>query len=167
MDHDIIFEKYLLSAYQFLNYQPRSEKEVRDNLKKKQTPDEIIEKIVEKLKERRFLNDLTFAQMWVDSRLRVKPRSQFVLKMELKQKGIAEDIIESVLHKAVNEGQSDIVQARTLVEKKIRRYKGMEKQVVYQKLGGVLARKGFSWDISKRVIDEVLVSLQPENDQTP
>jgi len=156
MIEEQLFEKYLLSVYRFLNFRLRSEKEIRDNLKKKNARDDIIEKIVIRLKEQKFLNDENFARLWVDSRSRVKPRSQFLLKMELKQKGISDEIIEKVLQRVENEGQSDDVQARALVEKNIKKYSGMQKQELYQKLGGVLARKGFNWNVTKKAIDDVL-----------
>ncbi len=156
MDDQTIFKKYLLLSYRFLGFRSRSEKEIRDHLKEKKAPEEMIERVLTRLKEQRFVNDTAFAQQWVESRSRVKPRSQFILRMELKQKGIAEDIIESVLQKAEGEGQSDSMQAKTLAEKHIKKYRGLGKREMYQKLGGVLARKGFSWTVSKKAIDEVL-----------
>lgn len=158
MLHDSMdsLERYLNAAYRFLSFRSRSEKEIRDFLRKKKAPDEITERVIVKLKEQKFLNDETFARMWVESRSRVKPRSQFVLKMELKQKGISEEIIEQVMHSSQTEVHSDLALAKKLVEQKMKRYKGMEKQDIYQKLGGVLARKGFTWEVSKKAIDDSL-----------
>ncbi|HUD44057.1 MAG TPA: RecX family transcriptional regulator [Patescibacteria group bacterium] len=168
MDEQLLYERYLLSAYRFLNYRLRSEKEVRDNLLKKKASPEVIEKIISKLKEQRFLNDETFARMWVESRSRTKPRSHYLLKLELRQKGINDEIIEKILNNeqrakskdeiffSEKEIPSDIELAKSLVEKKIKKYKGLQRQEIYQKLGGVLGRKGFSWCIIKRCIDDAL-----------
>lgn len=159
MDDQIIFEKYLLSVYRFLNYRLRSEKEIRDNLKKKKAPEYIVEKIVETLRDQKFLNDETFAKMWIDSRSRVKPRSHFVLKMELQRKGISKEIIEKIMTNEELPMANELDMARKLVSQKFRKYQGMEKQEIYQKLGGVLGRKGFNWGVTKKAIDEALAGI--------
>lgn len=151
-----LYQKYLDSAINFLSFRARSEKEVRDNLKKKKAPDDVIEKIISFLKERKFLNDVDFAKWFVESRARFKQKSTRVVKMELKQKGITQEIIEEVFGQIVQ--VSDLELAKKLVEKKIDRYKGLNKQELYQKLGGFLARKGYDWDVIKTSIDEVLAN---------
>lgn len=151
-----LFEKYLTSAYRFLARRPRSEKEVRDNLIKKRATPEIIEVIIESLKKQRFLNDTEFARWWIRQRRTFSQRGKHLLRLELIQKGINKDIIETVLSESVEEEASDLEQARQLLSKKIKKYQGVEKEEIYRKLGGFLARKGFSWDTIKRVIDESL-----------
>jgi regulatory protein len=151
-----LFEKYLASAYYFLNYRPRSEKEVRDKLRDKKATPDIIEKIIAKLKEQRFLNDKTFSQLWIESHMKSKPKSKFVLRMELKKKGISEEIIESVMQNSESRIQNDLEVAKDLVERKIKKYKGLERQKIYQKLGGFLVRRGFNWEVSKKAIDDAL-----------
>lgn len=156
MDIDAFFEKYLNLAYNFLSFRIRSEKEIRDYLSSKKALPETIEKIITKLKDHKFLNDEDFAKTWVESRQRVKPRSKFILKMELKQKGIDPEIIEQVLAEDNKEVVSDLEMAKKLVEKNIRKYRGLGRQEIYQKLGGVLGRKGFNWGVIKKAIDEIL-----------
>jgi regulatory protein len=157
------YKKHLDKALRFLSYRARSEKEILDFLHKKQTPEEITEKIVTFLKERKFVNDKQFAASWIESRLRAKPKSIRVLKLELKNKGISEEVATQAIsnfqfpisNEGSNQGVSDLETAKRLVEKRIARYKGLSKQEVYQKLGGFLARRGFDWDTIKRSIDDV------------
>ena len=152
-DFDIYFNK----AVRFLSYRPRSEKEIRDYLKKKETPTDILEKIILFFKEKKFLNDEEFARMWVRQRTNIKPKSKWVIKMELLQKGIDPEIADRVLASG-EEGKevSDLEQAKKLVRNKLPRYTGLSRQELYQKLGGFLARRGFSWDIIKESIDSEL-----------
>ena len=151
------FEKFYNSALRFLSYRPRSEKEVKDKLKvqsskfKVENPTAIIEKVIQKLKEYKFIDDVEFAKKWIESRLRFKPRSLRLIKMELKQKGIDPEIINN-LQLTIN---SDLESAKKLVEKRIERLKGLDKQKVYEKLGRFLASKGFNWDTIKKAIDYV------------
>jgi len=148
-------DKFYNKALEFLSYRPRSEKEVRDKLKAKQVEPHIIEKIIIKLKEKRFLNDEEFAKGWIENRNRFKPRSLRLIKIELKQKGITQDIIE----KTINDKElmiNDLDSAKELVEKKMKRFKDLPKQEIYQRLGRFLASKGFNWDTIKKAIDEIL-----------
>ena len=149
------FEKFYNSSLRFLSYRPRSEKEVRDKLKSKKASSEIIEKIITKLKEKKFINDEEFAKLWIESRTRFKPRSLRLIKMELKQKGIDDEIIESGIKKQELGVDSDLEQARRLLAKKVERSFG-KLRMTREKLGRYLASKGFGWDTIKRSIDEVL-----------
>ena len=146
------FEKFYNLALRFLSYRPRSEQEIRNKLKEKRAPQDLIEKIISKLKEKKFIDDGEFAKGWIESRLRFKPRSLRLIKMELKQKGIDPEIIEKMIN---DEGLmiNDLEQAKKLVEKRIVRLKGLDKQKVYEKLGRFLASKGFNWDTIKKAID--------------
>jgi len=94
------YEKYLNLAYYYLSIRSRSEKEMRDYLSKKKASEEIVEKIIASLKEHKFLNDETFARSFVLNRARLKPKGKALLKIELRQKGIADDIIQTVLSEA-------------------------------------------------------------------
>lgn len=166
------FEKFYNSALRFLSYRPRSEKEVRDRLKIKYKKsnikdlDAVIDKIIQRLKQQKFINDDEFAKGWIENRLRFKPRSIRLIKLELRQKGIADEIIESGIINQELGTDSDLEQAKKLVEKRITRFRnpsaslragkfGMTREEIYQKLGRYLASKGFSWDTIKKAIDPV------------
>ena len=143
-------------ALRFLSYRTRSEKEVRDKLKTKLAEPEVIEKVISKLKEKRFINDEEFARQWIENRNRFKPRSLRLIKLELKQKGISEEIVEKIIFNDEFLISNDLEQAKRLVEKKIGKFKGLPKQEIYQKLGRFLASKGFNWDTIKKSIDDIL-----------
>lgn len=157
------FNKLYNSALKFLSFRSRSEKEVREYLVKKvvdgeevEEVEKIINLIIEKLKEHKFLDDNEFAKQWIESRMRFKPRSKKLLLLELKQKGISEELIESQISNFQFQMPNDLETAQKLVEKKIAKYKELSRQEIYQKLGGFLARKGFDWDTTKQAIDDIL-----------
>jgi regulatory protein len=150
------FEKFYNASLKYLSYRTRSEKEVRDKLRTKNIEPEIIEKIIAKLKEKRFINDEEFAKQWIENRNRFKPRSARLIAMELKQKGIDPEIIELAVNGQELGKESDLDQAMKLVEKRIDRVKGLPRQEIYEKLGRYLASKGFNWDTIKKSIDDIL-----------
>lgn len=150
------FEKYLSLTYRYLGIRSRSEKEIRDYLEKKKAPAEMIEKIVKQLYEYKFLNDEAFAKAWVRSRARFKPRGKRLLEMELKQKGIEKDLIEKVMSEVDPEIPDELEQAKNLIGKRIEKLKGAPRHELYNKVGAFLARRGYSWDVIKRAIDDSL-----------
>jgi regulatory protein len=153
MEH---YEKYLNLSYFYLSIRNRSEKEIRQYLIKKKATEEIIEKIIVSLKEKKFLNDEAFARSWVLNRARLKPKGKVLLKIELHQKGISDEIIQKVLVEVQEEIPSELEQAKSLIVKRIERLKGAPRDEIYSKAGGFLARRGFSWDIAKKAIDDSL-----------
>lgn len=150
------FETYRNVSYRYLSIRNRSEKEMRDYLSKKKASIEIIDQVISLLKEQKFLDDESFAKSWVRSRARLRPKGKSVLKMELKQKGIAEEIIAVVLAEEQEDIPDELTQAKQLIAKRIERFHGKSRQEVYQKVGNFLARRGFSWGIAKKAIDESL-----------
>jgi regulatory protein len=153
MDH---YQQYLKSSLYFLKFRPRSEKEIRDNLKEKKASDEIIEQVVSWLKEKKFVNDFEFARMWAESRTKYKQKSKRIIQFELQQKGISKEIIMSVMQDDEVVVQNDLESAIKIVEKKIMKYEELPRYEIYQKLGSLLGRRGFDWEVSKKAIDAVL-----------
>ncbi len=164
------FDRYYRKAINFLSYRARSIKEVQENLEKtlqkrklpvESTEDhkKIILEVIDKLIIQKFLDDTQFALWWIEQRARNKPKSKMVLRMELKQKGVSQEIITAALSNEELEAViDDLSQARKLVEKKIERYKDLPRNDIYKKLGGYLGRRGFSWEVIKRSIDENLAN---------
>ncbi len=150
--------KYLELVYRYLSIRNRSEKEIRDYLTKKEATSEIREQIVALLKKQKFLNDELFARAWVSYRARTTPRGKHLLRIELKQKGIDKELIDTVLGEKNEELPDELTQARGIIKKRIERLRGQPKQEIYNKVGSFLARRGFDWDTAKKAIDQSLVA---------
>lgn len=150
-----LFEKYYTLSLKYLSFRQRSEKEIVNYLKKKKTSEEVIVRIIAKLREHKFLDDALFAKLWIDSRNRAKPRSKWLLTRELREKGVSQEIIETLLLTA-GVVKSDLSLAREAIAKRIVKYRELPRQEIYQKVGGFLARRGFNWETSKRAIDDLL-----------
>lgn len=149
------FDIYYTKALKFLSYRPRSTKELRDNLLRKKADPDITEGVIVLLTKQKFLNDREFAKWWIRQRKDFRPKSISIIKLELFQRGISKEAVTEILDKAEGDEKVDEVDmARRLIEKKVMKYKQIDKKIAYQKLGNFLARKGFNWDIISRVIDE-------------
>ncbi len=92
-------EKALSLAYHYLSFRPRTIVEVEKYLQKKAlkylfTPGEIASAL-ELLRDQGYLNDLEFIKSFVNSRNVLKPKSKWVLEMELKKLGVSQMDIDS------------------------------------------------------------------------
>lgn len=124
----------------------RSEKELRDYLRRKQQDEDSSQTILNKLSEIGMINDEDFAKRWVDSRRLLKPVSRRRLIMELRQKGISSEIIDKVL---TEDQTSDIDSLSDLIQRKRRQLKYHDNTKLMQ----YLARQGFSYDDIKTAIE--------------
>jgi regulatory protein len=152
-------EKLYTQALKFLARRPRSEKEVKDNLKKKKASEDQIIPIIDLLKKQKFLNDLDFAKWWLEQRSNFKPKGWYVLQFELKQKGIEQEVIKKLEQEFKNAQiveKTELEMAKELVERRKKKYAGLPAREMYQKLGSFLARRGFDLDTIKAVIDPLL-----------
>jgi len=140
----------LQRAVNFISLRPRSEKEVRQNLYKHKTDEETIQTVLEKLRRGGLVDDSGFAEMWVENRSKFRPRGRSLLRMELRQKGIQDPVIEDNLQD-VDEGSL----AYRAAQKQARKYAHLERQEFRKKLSGFLARRGFPYAIIYDIIPKI------------
>ena len=152
------FEGAYLRAINFLSYRNRSIKEIRQNLLKHDTPELVIEEVLERLRGASLVNDKEFAIQWVENRSQFHPRGKRALSSELFQKGISNEIIELILED-IDEEQL----AFDLARKKIAKFSGLEFASFQKKLSGYLNRRGFPYHIAKNVITTLWEEVEKQS----
>jgi regulatory protein len=153
-------EVALQSAIKYLSFRPRSEDEVRKNLKKKNFQDHVINEVVERLQRGGLVDDQKFAELWIENRSEFRPRSSRVLRIELRQKGIPFKIIDTIISKIDEDHLA--YQAAT---KQARKYRGLEWQDFRKKMYGFLARRGFDYGIISTIIPKAWEELSSHENQ--
>jgi regulatory protein len=148
-------------ALHFLSYRPRSSTEVRQNLTKRGTPEALVEETLNRLQRTGLVNDQEFARVWVENRNTFQPRSKVALRMELRRKGLSDEIVQPVLDEQVNEEALAFEAAR----KYARRLAGLGWLDFRQKLSGFLARRGFSYTTLSPIVSEVWNEIQTADDE--
>ncbi len=148
-------EKAYQRALNFLSYRVRTEVEIRRNLNKHETPDEVIENVLERLRRNHLVNDLDFAQTWVDNRSEFRPRGRRALTSELRQKGVEQEIIDEVLQSIDDEAL-----AYQAAHKNARKYRQLEWPDFRKKLLGFLARRGFNYADAAPAVERVWAEEQ-------
>ena len=152
------FEGAYQRAINFLSYRIRSEKEIRQNLTKHEVPEEIIVRVIDRLRGASLVNDREFASLWVENRVQFKPRGKRALSSELFQKGIPNEIIEDVLAELDEEEL-----AYQCARSKIRKYSDLEEKTFQKKLSGLLTRRGFPYHIIKDVVSSLWKESKKES----
>jgi len=148
-------------ALRFLSYRPRSLAEIRRNLRKHEAPEAVIAATLERLQRNGLADDEQFAQAWVENRNTFRPRSRWALSVELRQKGLAEEVIQSTL----DENVDDSALAYEAGVRKARKLTGLEWPDFRRKLGEFLARRGFSYPVIAPLLSQIWEEVQQEQGQ--
>src|SRR5437763_5918566 len=80
------------AALRFLGPRPRSEREIRDRLARHELDVQVVDRVIERLRHLQLVDDAAFAAYWVEQRATHRPRGARLLKQELRQKGISQDV---------------------------------------------------------------------------
>jgi len=143
-------ERALQQAMLFLSYRARSESEIRQNLRKHEIPEPVIEQTLERLRQNGFANDTQFARVWVENRSAFRPRSRRMMAMELRQKGLDAEAVSSAI-----ESVDDEALAYEAAQKRAPRLKSLEWNEFRKKLSEFLARRGFSYSVIAPVVTRI------------
>jgi regulatory protein len=145
------------SASRFLGHRPRSVSEVYKNLKGKDFEPAIVDLAIERLTGMGYLDDSAFARYWIESRERFKPLGRIALRFELRQKGVADAVIETALE-ALDDEDSAYRAAASL----LKRQRGYTVRVARQKLSSALARRGFPFSEIRAALDRHFEEADPD-----
>ena len=134
-----------------IKFRARSEKEIREKLRRKDYDAEIIDAVISSLKRVKLLDDVLFAKLWVQSRIK-RSIGLNRLAYELKQKGIDKSTIDEALQRAgENYDEKDVV--LEIVRHKLGKMKNIPPEKAKSRLYGFLLRRGFS----KNIVIETLI----------
>jgi regulatory protein len=141
-------------AIRFLGFRARSQAEMVRYLRDKGYSAEVVDDTVGRLVNEQYLDDEAFARFWLEDRERFRPRGQQALRYELRQKGIADEVIDTVLAD-LNEDEL----AWKAVEHKLHRWKNLTEQDLRKKIVGFLSRRGFGYETANNVFNRARSSL--------
>ncbi|HEY1351223.1 MAG TPA: RecX family transcriptional regulator [Ktedonobacteraceae bacterium] len=137
-------------AVNYLSFRPRSQAEVRRYLRRKATPPQIIEAVLERLQRQDYVDDRAFASFWRENREQFSPRGSQALRNELRMKGVDREIIDETVSDEHDEElalRAGRRKALTLLQAP-----EMDYTTFRNRLGGFLVRRGFTYDVVTRVV---------------
>ena len=146
------FSKYYTKAMVYSLARPRSTREISDYLYRQTRTKtylvkgerrerigmapELSQRIVNKLIEKKYLNDENFARYWVENRNLKKGISERTLKQELLKKGVSQEIVNTVIE---NSERNDEEELKKVIAKRRHRYESDDKFIKY------LMSKGYQY----------------------
>ena len=136
-----------------LNFMPRSRKELETALTKRHIEPDVAKSVLDRFEEIGMVDDAAYAELLIRSRCNTKRVSRSVLRQQLRQKGVDQEIIEEAL--LVVSDADELRMATELVERKARAMSRLEPEVRKRRLFGLLARKGYNTSIALRVIQDL------------
>jgi regulatory protein len=157
-DPESVARKILLDA---LTGQARSRKELRDKLAKRDVPDELAERLLDRFGEVGLVDDEAFARAWVESRQRSRGLARRALAQELRRKGVDDETARTALDELDPDQEAQA--AHDLVRKKARSMRNLDRAVATRRLVGMLARKGYPPGLAYRIVRDELGELEADD----
>lgn len=141
-------------ALRYISFRPRTSHEVFEYLQKKGFEEDDCRVIISSCAEKGYINDQAYASMWIEERKRLKPRGRHLLRQELSQRGIKDEMVDEALAEQLSseEEKQIIIQ---LIQKK---YEGQFFSTLFdmkKKIIPYLQRKGFPLNVILSALHEV------------
>ena len=158
----------LEAGARFLEVRSRSVLEVRRRLTTAGYRADLVDGAIERLTELGMLDDRAFAEAWIASRDRARPRGERALRSELILKGIERDLIDELLDARRTDDQGsaaepDVEAARRLLERNARALARVaDPRMRRQRAYALLARNGFDPEVCRTVAAAVSTEPEPE-----
>lgn len=128
-----------------------SERELRDKLYGKYSPD-IIDSAIYEIASLGLIDDLKFALAFAEHRKDVQKKGPYKIRQELFSKGVAKDIIDEAICSVFSDENSQIDSA-VLVAEKYRNQ--LDTEEGKKRCFAALVRKGFSYSVAKSALSQV------------
>ena len=142
-------------AIRHLSYRMLSESQLFSKLQTKGYNENIIWDVINELKSIGYLNDMMYAKKFVYERMKLKPKSKRMLKIELAGKGVPDDIITQVIDE-MDFDEDMIIEG--LIKRRFGKY-NIQDPKIKKKIYYFLLHRGFSIGnirgVLKRITDPI------------
>lgn len=149
-------------AVNYLARRIRSTKEIRDYLVQKEVEEPVIEEVVHKLTAQKYINDMEYAFAYVRTQANTTDKGPDLIKIELKERGIAEEIRLQALEEYPLEQQ--IEKAVKISGKFFQKNSKESLKIQKQKLEQMLLRKGFPFEVINIALNETDVHKEADEE---
>jgi regulatory protein len=139
-------------AVRLLSFRPRSRHELESRLRRKGFESDSINAAIERMVELGYINDEEFAQYWVENRQQHRPRGRRLLASELRSKGVPPDVVDQAIDESAIDEFGDALE---LARKRADRLRGLDRETWRRRMAGFLQRRGYGWDVVRRVLEEI------------
>ena len=139
-------------ALQYLGARDRTERELRDRLKRRGCAPAAIEAALERLVAARLVDDEALARRYVEVRMSERPAGAIRLAQDLRRRGVDRGIVDRVLEEYADRIGTDAA-ALDLLRRVSKRYRGLDSTTARRRMYGMLARRGFDPETTARAVE--------------
>ena len=137
-------------AYRYLTRRPHLNAELKRKLLSKNYSNSIIERTLEYLNQKNYLNDNVFIKMFMNEQINLKKSGPLIIKKKLMEKGALSSSIDPILSEGYPE-ELQLENAAKLFQVKIKTIRDHDQKKVKEKLFRFLQQKGFTWPVIEKV----------------
>ncbi len=144
------------TALRYVASRPRTVAEVRRKLQRSDVEEDVIDRVVERLRALHYLDDAAYVQDYVRARFSNRGYGPGRIRNELLRRGIDRLLVDEALD-AMHDRKDDVLEAARAHARKrwVRLENEPDPYKRRKKLGEHLLRKGFTYDTIRRVADEL------------
>ena len=146
------FYKAYSKVLNYLSYSMRTEKQIKDYLKKHELG-HFTDRMLKKLNQMRLIDDLMYAESYVRTMANVNQKGPSNILQDLKTKGVSENDILDALEQYSEEQQLE--NAIDLAEKQWNKSKNRSQFESTQKVKQYLVGKGYSFQLADEAIENI------------
>ncbi len=132
----------------------RSRRELAEKLAKRNVPDDVATRLLDRFEEVGLVDDAAFAHSWVEGRHSARGLAPRALAQELRRKGVADEVVQEAVGQLGGDELDET--ARTLVRRKLRSLERFDDATKTRRLVGLLARKGYPPGMAFAVVRQEL-----------
>ena len=141
---------------------PMTRAELHKKLIGRDYGEDVAEQVLNRLDKVGLIDDAAVAEVWVRSRHNYQGMARRALSMELRRKGVADEVVAEAV--SAVDAEAEESRARELVRKRLRGTVPADEVAVIRRLVGMLARKGYSEGMAYRVVKSELRDFGAETD---
>lgn len=141
-------------ALRQLTAAPRSRAQLAEAMAKRDVPEDVADRVLDRFTEVGLVDDAAYAEILVRSRHAERGMSRRALAMELRRKGVDDDVAREALEQVDDADEEQA--ARALARKKLRASRGLDREVRLRRAYGALGRRGYGGSLVSRVVREEL-----------
>jgi len=142
------------AALKYLTHRARTVREVERHLDDCNFGEYEIQQVVERLLELNYLNDESYAEEFVRSRLATKPVSRRKLREQLLSHEVPSDIVEAAIAQVPDNAEQE--NAAAIAEKFARQLSALDPEEARERIMKRLASRGYSYEDACRAVAAAL-----------
>lgn len=148
-------------ALRLLTGAPRSRAQLADAMARRDVPDDVAARVLDRFTEVGLVDDAEYARVLVRSRHADRGLARRALGVELRRRGIDDELAAQAL--GTVDAEQEEATARELARRRLAATTGLAPEVRTRRVVAMLGRKGYSGGLAHRLVRELIAAEDGED----